>query len=160
VSAANPALPERVHALEVTFAHIARTRMADVPLLHPELHVQAVGFAERCDGTALGVLITPWFMNLVRLPLVRDERAALHAHRTHQLGAYSLEFTSAFEAELGAFECCSLFSPVHEFADQAAAVATACEILRELAPRTSSPPALGRRALFFGARRPSARRAR
>ena len=36
------------------------------------------------------------------------------------------------EPECGAFQCCSLFSPMDDFADQAAAVATAAEIMRAL----------------------------
>ena len=60
----------RVERLEAVFRDIAATRMVGVPLLHPGLQVQAVGFAPEPEGSsALGVLVTPWFMNLLRLPL-------------------------------------------------------------------------------------------
>ena len=64
-------LPERVATLERAFRQVAETRMQGVPLLNAALQVQAVGFAPLADepGVALGVLVTPWFMNLLRLPL-------------------------------------------------------------------------------------------
>ena len=65
-------------ALQALFEHIARTPMAGLPLLQPGLQVQALGFepvpAE--PSVALGVLITPWFMNLVLLPLDPAAEAA------------------------------------------------------------------------------------
>ena len=51
---------------------IQRERMADIPLLNPALEVQAVGFSV-WEAYCLGVLITPWFMNLMLLPLAGDK---------------------------------------------------------------------------------------
>jgi len=60
---------------------------------------------------------------------------------SRQIGSQTFEFIGAHENEVGAFACCSLFSPMFEFADHAAAVATACEVLTLL--RTPAPsPAL------------------
>ena len=64
------ALCEQVERLEAVFRSVAATRMKGIPLLHCGLRVEAVGFAPEPDGVmASGVLVTPWFMNLLRLPL-------------------------------------------------------------------------------------------
>ncbi len=155
VSAA-AALAQRVALLEASFVAIAAQRMQGLPLLHPGLKVQALGFelhaaqptSQAVPSTptwASGVLITPWFMNLLRLPLAAlTPLQALEAgwlasghSGQRQLGAYHFDFLGANEGDaqagaLGAFECCSLFSPMFEFADQAAALATGTEVLRLL----------------------------
>ena len=53
--------------LESAFERVRRERMIDVPMLNPRLAVQAVGFRDWRGGW-LGILITPWFMNLMLLP--------------------------------------------------------------------------------------------
>ena len=59
-----------VDSLQRAFEQIARTRMADLPLNNPQLDVATVDFrAEDGGDFALGVLVTPWCMNLLRLPL-------------------------------------------------------------------------------------------
>ena len=172
--AAAAALPARVEALEALFRHVAATRMNGVPILHPGLAVRAVGFEPAPDGLgAVGVLVTPWFMNLVWLPLAdRDAEdrplAALPvgATRMRAVGNERFDFIGGFEPGFGAYEACSLFSPMFEFADQAAAVATAEQvlaILRAPPPSVQSEPAEparaaapaaepvpSRRALLFG----------
>ncbi len=179
-------LAARVRALEQRYREIAATRMAGVALCHPQLEVAAVDFAPDADGAgALGALVTPWFMNLVWLPLpmalTHDTStpppAALRVGETRRraVGPEIFEFIGAHEDGLGDFEACSLFSPMFEFADQAAAVETARQVLRLLreppatanaaagahhgqtapaAAPTSSPPskpaAPPRRAFLFG----------
>lgn len=72
--AADPQLAARVAVLEHAFTTIAHERMAGLPVLNPNLSVEAIGF-ERVAGAAdeaghaLGILATPWFMSLVWLPL-------------------------------------------------------------------------------------------
>lgn len=158
----HPPLAARVHALEQRYQDIARTRMAGLPLVHPRLSVQAVDFeAEPADGghgsaapaLALGVLVTPWFMNLVRLPLQADAAQVLpapgHAD-THSVGGWTFSFLGHEEPGLGRFAAASLASPMSEFADQAAAVATARAVLERLRPRPA------RRGFLFGAHRGAA----
>ena len=144
----------RVLLLEQAFAHIATTRMRDVPVQNMALRVQAVGFAPQTDDTLLGVLLTPWFMNLVRLPLGEATLLAVGEKAKRQVGTEHFEFIGAHEAGLGAFEACSLFSPMFEFADQAAAVATASEVLallRAPMPQEHKPPPVpSRRGFLFG----------
>jgi [NiFe] hydrogenase assembly HybE family chaperone len=159
-------LGSRIELLERAFRDIAATRMRGVPVLHAPLQVQAVGFAPGEPGWALGVLVTPWFMNLLRLPiepltslappspsedLPPSSAAAAAAtclaigrDAPREIGGESLHFIGAHEGQVGHFEVCSLFSPMFQFADQAAAVATAGEVLRLL--RNPSAPTPERRA--------------
>jgi [NiFe] hydrogenase assembly HybE family chaperone len=119
--------PEYLTAgLEAAFTRIQRERMADVPILNPDLEVQAVGFRiweERC----LGVLITPWFMNLMLLPLDSDDWAGQSSGNKvkHVFPSGHYEFMVGEEDGIGHYQMCSLFSPVFEFQTQDAAIATA-----------------------------------
>lgn len=154
----------RVRLLEQCFEQIARTRMADIPMLNPALRVAAVGFAPDAATSAesvvlTGVLVTPWFMNLVRLPLAAqsstNEMAAPGVRLTRRVGSAEFDFLGCSEAALGAFEACSLFSPMFEFQDQAAAVATAQAVLGQLrapAPGAgqAAPASPARRGFLFG----------
>ena len=115
------------------FEAIHASRMQGMPLLNPALRVEAVGF-RRWQGRWLGVLITPWFMNLMLLP---DDAAAWQrlpprAALGYVLPAGVFEFIGGHEPQLGDYQSCSLFSPVFEFADQDGARATALAALEAL----------------------------
>lgn len=151
-------LAVRVDRLQQAFERIARTRMAEMPLNNPRLDVATVDFrADDAGAFALGVLVTPWCMNLLRLPLhngLHDQLGVLGVGitGTHDIGARRFDFIGAHEPDVGPFETCSLFSPMFEFADQVAAVSTAKEALKELrgigAARPPQQPA--RRGFLFG----------
>ena len=119
--------------LEVHFRRIERERMQGLPLLNAALQVKAVGFRE-WQGRCLGVLITPWFMNLMLLPAEGDDWEDLQIgdKQLHQLPSGPYEFILGEEQGIGRYQMCSLFSPVFEFADQATAVATAEAVMRGL----------------------------
>lgn len=169
------ALARRVAALEAHFERVGRERMQGVPVLHPGLRVQAVGFqvmglaaktGESWPKCAQGVLITPWFMNLLRLPLqaLAPWRAAqagwlpLGQCGKRQVGEHGFEFLGHCEGDadsggLGVFEACSLFSPMFEFVDHAAAVATATAVLSQLGVvEEHGVAAPARRGFLFGRR--------
>lgn len=143
-------LQVRALALAAHYRHVAATRMAGVPVLHAGLRVQVVGLAPDplVPAQLTGVLITPWFMNLLRLPLhpVDAARAAagdwlpVGQRGTRQFGGTTLDFLGCDEPPLGVFEASSLFSPMFDFADQDAAVATAREVLRLLRDVPSTAP--------------------
>jgi len=161
-------LAARVQSLEALFDRIATTRMAGVPILHPRLAVRAVGFEAVDEGrAAIGVLVTPWFMNLVWLPLVEGGCATpVGTSRTRTVGHERLDFLGAHEDGFGPYESCSLFSPMQEFADQAAALATAEQVLAILrapaAPDAQSPqtaPAVPPDSAAPPSKRPAAPRA-
>jgi [NiFe] hydrogenase assembly HybE family chaperone len=116
--------------LESAFNRIWQQRMTDVPMLNPALGVEAVGFRE-WQGRSLGVMITPWFMNLMLLPGDGDDWSALSsgAIELHAFPSGRYEFIVGDEDEIGPYQMCSLFSPVFEFADHEAAVATARAVM-------------------------------
>lgn len=171
-----PLLARRVVLLETHFERVAQSRMKGLPVLHPALRVQAVGFAVEAPAAgrsgqggslpncAVGVLITPWFMNLLRLPLpslaplqaVQAGWLALGHSGKREVGAHSFEFLGHCEGDaalgdLGVFEACSLFSPMFGFVDHDAAVATAQAVLQQLRVgdehRVTAP---ARRGFLFG----------
>ena len=175
-------LDARVRALVALYRDIATTRMRGLPLLNSALQVEAVGFelvSAMAAGPAgaqavaapeqtatVGILITPWFMNLVWLPLQRLEAAAhVGSKVTRHVGRECFEFIGAHENGFGDYEACSLFSPMFEFQSQRSAVDTAhavLDALRQLETATVPTPAVApaqspdipqapaRRAFLFG----------
>lgn len=124
--------------LETAFTRIQHERMVDVPILNPALVVQAVGF-RMWDEHCLGILITPWFMNLMLLPREGDEWAGQPSGTkiNHVLPSGNYEFIVGEESSIGHYQMCSLFSPVFEFENQEAAVATAEAVMEGLMDETN-----------------------
>jgi [NiFe] hydrogenase assembly HybE family chaperone len=156
--------------IERVFSEIARTRMADFPLANTALTVEAPAFQywqHKGQALWLGVLITPWAMNLLCLPAAGGKTSWPDAspgnkHRWRfPSGVY--EFTVAEVAELGRYHLCSLFSPPADFPNQTLARQTAqAALLALLHDETASQQAansagLNRRRAFLGlSRKPSA----
>lgn len=110
--------------------------MGDIPILNRALAVEAVSF-ERHQNVRVGVLVTPWFMNLVCVP---DEQSAPPGEiRDRSFACGTLQFFGAYEEGLGGFEVCSLFSPMFEFTRQADAVAVAREVLTVILRPVAGP---------------------
>ena len=125
--------PDRVDhpgsSLETIFRRIHREQMLDLPILNPALEVEAVGFAPYC-GHSLGILITPWFMKLMLLPGEApwpELREGKSQYWRFPGGA--LKFVAEYDEQVGAYQACSLFSPMREFAGQEEACAAAQAIL-------------------------------
>ncbi len=119
--------------LENAFRRIHATRMAGIPILNPSLQVEAHGFRD-WNGMRVGVLITPWSINLA---VLREANSAVPALRLDERRAWVFpsgryEFMGADEPECGPFDFCSLFSPPEEFQDQAAARAVAEAVMSQL----------------------------
>jgi len=164
--------PSPAGALERAFEAVRRERMEGVPMLNPALEVEAVGFRPWREHW-LGILITPWFMNVVLMPRVDAAWQTVGERETrhHLFPGGVFEFIGGREATLGDYQACSLFSPMFEFADQREARATALAALdalfdpasREAAPvRAQAPaaeapasvedrPTLSKRDFLFGA---------
>jgi [NiFe] hydrogenase assembly HybE family chaperone len=151
----------RVDALVALFTSIAQTRMSGVPILNASLRVEAVGVepcgAADADGEpgAAGILITPWFMNLVWFPLERTDRPARSGTtRSRVFERGSFDFICAHEPVFGDYEACSLFSPMFDFADQDTARETANSVLQELRRPAGSekkaPELPARRSFLLG----------
>ncbi len=103
------------------FDEIAK-RMEGLPIVNTALAVEAVGFAP-WQGRWLGVMVTPWFMNLVLAPLEPAAWSPLAQgeKRPYRFPAGVYEFIGANDVLAGEYQFCSLFSPVLQFDDQAAA---------------------------------------
>lgn len=130
--------------LEAIFRHIAATRMAGMAMVNPALTVEALGF--RVLGQDwVGVLITPWSMNLICLPSTDTEwkESLSGTRRALELPSGVYEFLTAHEDALGPYLTSSLFSPMFDFADmdQVRDVATAvlAEVFTPQAPEMTAP---------------------
>jgi [NiFe] hydrogenase assembly HybE family chaperone len=145
---AQPSRPERpspAAALERRFSAILQQQMQGLPMVNPALRVQAVGFQPWRDHW-LGVLVTPWFMNLMLLPRVDERWQAIAERETRHyvFAAGVFEFISGRDAEIGDYQACSLFSPMFDFATQAGATDTASAALLALFDAANRPaPELG-----------------
>jgi [NiFe] hydrogenase assembly HybE family chaperone len=111
--------PDPSAALEARYREVGETRMRGLPFVNAALAVEAVGFAP-FEGRWLGVMVTPWFINLVLAPL---DPAAWRSigpgdKLRYRFPAGEYEFIGANEPGVGEFQACSLFSPVLEFVDQ------------------------------------------
>ena len=137
-------------ALEECFNEILFYRMHDMPVINPVLKVQALGFTNYHEDW-LGLLITPWFMNLLLFPGRLNEWPALQPggkfERYFPYGSF--EFTMANEARLGQYALCSLFSPMFQFSEQADAVHAAQAALQGLLARPE-PRLISRRDMLRG----------
>jgi [NiFe] hydrogenase assembly HybE family chaperone len=106
----------------------AERAMRDLPIYNPALQVAAIGF-HASEDHAFGVVVTPWFMNLVRVPLDDGSSLAQGDAVARALPAGTLEFTVGRLDGFSAIESCSLFSPMFGFADQLAAETAAAAAL-------------------------------
>jgi [NiFe] hydrogenase assembly HybE family chaperone len=160
---AEASLRSRVLALENAF-RLRDARMRDLPVYNGLLRIEAVG--ARIDGDRIVcVLVSPWFMNVMVLPLdgARAPALAEGSKRSLRFPSGDYEAIAGKIDGVGLFESISLFSPMFEFADQAVARATAVSAAEGLfeapEPRRASPPPtakderprnLERRELLFG----------
>ncbi len=158
-------MEQRVAALVDFYRRVETERMQGIPILNPLLRVEAAGFRladEEEDAVAEGVLITPWFMSLVRLPLdVQDHGGRVGRKRVLAFGNERFDFIGAHDPALGFHEACALFSPMAEFRSQHQARETAQAVLDQLRPAPVAPPQaaepLPARRAFFLARGAGAR---
>ncbi len=111
------ALPDPSARLDAAYRAVA-ARMRGLNVYNPALDVEAVAFAP-WEGSWLGVMLTPWFMNLALLPHepARWRPLASGAKRLYDFPAGRYEFVGAHDDAIGDFQVCSLFSPLHEFTD-------------------------------------------
>ena len=123
--------------------------MQDLPIVNPSLEVEAVSF-DRWEEQNLGVLITPWFINLVLLPS-SNEFVGMPQGQLIQCTFPSgpCELTVCQDEELGTYLAAVLFRTVADFPDQNTARAIAEEALAGIL-REPEAPRINRRDLFMG----------
>ena len=112
------------------FDAIYRERMQGLPIVNADLSVEAIGF-EPFEDHQLGVLISPWFMNLFVLP-GDDAWDALEqgASVKIDLPSGSYDFTVSHDETIGTMLSAILFRTVSDFPDQETARAVAEETAR------------------------------
>ena len=105
--------------LVAEFREIWHAKMRDVPMVNKLLTVEAVGF-RMVDGRPLGVLISPWFMNLIQLPGEGEDWSDLVAGDKELIAFPSgeYEFIHNTRDMIGGYKACSLFSPMGDFRTQ------------------------------------------
>lgn len=142
--------------LEDHYRRAGERSMRELPVYNDLLGVEAVGFDLWGDAIT-GILITPWFMNVVLRPL--DDRLASRqpgASFAHVFPVGPLDFTVADIEAVGRIGTCSLFSPMFDFVDMDTARATATAALAEvLSPADHEAdrrpaPTVDRRSLLRG----------
>lgn len=159
-----PPQPGRVAELVASFERIGRESMRGLPFYNEALSVEAIGF-ERFGEGWIGVLITPWFMNLM---LVSDQpipyaETANGEKRTIELPGGPVKFLCGGTEDFGMFHAHSIASPMDVYKSQnqaraAARRALACVRTPPQAEPARAPPAaqpaVSRRTLFNFAGRP------
>jgi [NiFe] hydrogenase assembly HybE family chaperone len=158
--------PREVGAkLAAAYFEIYRTVMRGAPICNETLAVEAIGF-RNFEEHVLGVVITPWFFNLVAVARGAACAAALNSNSPSvrlRFPAGNVDFNVVRIQGFGRFASCSLFSAMTEFSDQNAARETAQAALgalfdSRLREDSFERPAAGagvvdRRALFGGRRK-------
>jgi [NiFe] hydrogenase assembly HybE family chaperone len=139
-------LAQQRQALVQAYARVGE-RMRDLPVYNPRLAVEVTAL-RRCDAGQVGVLATPWCMNLVLLS--GDERRREGSSRQVAFPSGVYRFTAGFLAGFGGLESCSLFSPMHEFDDPAVVRAVAGHALTALfaSPQSAGPAGAGSDAVM------------
>ncbi len=156
-----PWLDDPSPVLAAVFGDILLTRMAGLAFVNPALQVEPLGFRRDADGHWSGVLVTPWAINLLRLPGGEGWPATLAGGRHDwRFASGDYEFTVAEEERLGRYHLCSLFSPVFDFAthEQARLTALAAILALDQPPldampepaATEKPPSTRRAFLGLG----------
>jgi len=131
---------DRIEKLVARFTDIGEQQIKDLPIYNADLTVEAVGFEHVEEHDFLGVLITPWFLNLLLLP------CDFKMWRPNQIGHEKIErqlpsdvhiFTLSGDEIIGEYYSISLISPMFCFFNQEQARATALEHLQHFL----TPPA-------------------
>lgn len=126
----------RILHLVERFTHIGETAMHDLPIYNHALEVDAIGF-ESTEAGWLGVLITPWFINVILLPHQKQDAVLPLGERvTHELASGEHMFTVGEDDELGRYDFITLASPTLRFKSHQAARDAAQKALSKLL----SPP--------------------
>jgi [NiFe] hydrogenase assembly HybE family chaperone len=122
-----------VDRLVADYRDIVQPRMNSLPMYNPALTMEAIGFRPH-DGRFCGILLAPWFMNLVALPGESDEWSGLVPGKTFKMvfpgGEYELMLS--LPDGLTPHLILPLFTTVLDFADQDTANQVAEEILHRL----------------------------
>jgi [NiFe] hydrogenase assembly HybE family chaperone len=126
--------------IESIFRRIEEEQMQGIPLLNPALKVQTIGF-QSYEGRTLGVIITPWMMNLLLLPAEGEDWSGMKLgdKNFHRFPANEFRFMLNEIDGIGLCQTHSLYSPMHEFMNQDHAVAAAESFMQTLMVEVEHP---------------------
>lgn len=133
--------------LEAHYRRLATERAPDSAVVNPALQVAAIGF-RRIAGDWLGVMVTPWFLNLFLLSgggtLWGDIPAGQRRYLNLPCG--TLQFVAEDDPEIGPTQFCPLIAPATAIADMATARQVAADALAAVfgeagATSAGEPPA-------------------
>jgi len=134
------------------FRTIYDEHMRDLPIVNTSIDVEGFGFRD-FEAHRLGVLITPWFMNLVLLPANEQWGDSAQGDTTMvDFPSGPVEFTVSRDQELGTYLTASLPGSIANLPDQATAREVAQQGLTELFVRPRNERTLSRRELLTGLR--------
>ncbi|MBB3104818.1 [NiFe]-hydrogenase assembly chaperone HybE [Azomonas macrocytogenes] len=127
-------------------------RMAELPICNPALKVELVGWRLLEDIGQVGVLITPWCMNLLWQPLPGAALPRQGGPVLLMLPSGEYECIVHNDEILGLLASASLYSPMQDFPGQIEARAVAGEVLTLILGDTShadeEAAGVSRRTLF------------
>jgi [NiFe] hydrogenase assembly HybE family chaperone len=121
------------HRVCQAFERIQAERMAGLPLLNEALRVELVGFLDWGDRH-VGVLITPWCVNLMVLPQSNSDWRPPEegVWRYECFPGMELQLLGGQEPDIGIYAFRSLLSPVTGYDNQDSVRAVAREVLKQL----------------------------
>jgi [NiFe] hydrogenase assembly HybE family chaperone len=134
--------------------------MCDLPIYNDKITIEAIGFRPFGDDALLGVVLTPWFMNLVLLPVAPElmRMAEIGRPLEVELPVGKRTFVIGGNEVVGLYRAHSLHSPVLTFTLPGQAQAEARRQLGLLLTPSAqddrvnrdTSAAVDRRALLFG----------
>ncbi len=132
----DPSGEDRILQLVDRFTHIGETAMRELPIYNHALQVEAIGFKPTAAGW-LGVLITPWFINVMLLPKHKQEATMpLGEKVTHKLISGEHDFSVGEDDELGRYDFLTLASPTLKYKSHQAA----CDVAQKALAKLLTPP--------------------
>jgi|YelNatPaOPRAMG01_1025707.scaffolds.fasta_scaffold123610_2 [NiFe] hydrogenase assembly HybE family chaperone len=129
--------------LELAYTNIQHSRMRGLPIVNPALQVAVVGL-RHWNGLYVGVLVTPWCMNLLALPVPSGcalPMVATGTTHTIDLPTGRYDLLAAHLPQIGHYLCGSLYSPMEAFTSQTEAVTAAAAALELLFDIGAQAPA-------------------
>ena len=126
--------------LETHLNGVYERSMSDLPIVNHKLAVDIVDFSQLKPGRYLGIVVTPWFINM-SFKLVDDNGDDLHDSIFNQkigetvqlkFPAGQYEFIVNHQPDLGYYYSCALISDMHTLSTQEDAMALAQECKRLL----------------------------
>jgi len=109
----------------------AATRMRSLPVYNHKLDIRVIGL-RRCAEGLVGIVATPWCMNIVLLPGADTPARMEGTAREVAFPSGQYRFVAGRLEGVGPIESCSLFSPMDAFDDPEVVAEVAAHAVAEL----------------------------